>query len=144
MELARFDEALAFVKKGNDLLPARIPLRERARRLLQGCQRYMTLDKRLPLILRGAEKPANAAEQIEFAQLCVFKKLCAAAARFYGDAFTAEPKLAEAVPAATRYYADCAAGEPSAIEAMSPNERRECLALWKEVAALLGRAQTTR
>ncbi len=71
----------------------------------------MTLDARLPLILRGAEKPANAAEQIEFAQLCVFKKLYAAAARFYGDAFTAEPELAEAVPAGTRYYAACAAAQ---------------------------------
>jgi cytochrome c-type biogenesis protein CcmH/NrfG len=35
---ARFDEALAFVKKGHDLLPARDPLREETRPLLQRCQ----------------------------------------------------------------------------------------------------------
>jgi hypothetical protein len=34
--------------------------------------------------------------------------------------------------------------EPSALEAMSPDERKECLALWQEVAALLRRAQTLK
>jgi serine/threonine-protein kinase len=111
LEQARFDEGLAFVKKGRDLLPARDPLREQTRPLLQRCQRYLALDTRLPRILKGAEKPANAAEQIEVAQLCVLKKLYAAAARFYDDAFTAEPKLAEAVPTGTRYYAACAAAQ---------------------------------
>ena len=31
--------------------------------------------------------------------------------------------------------------EPAALETLSPDERKECLALWQEVAALLGRAQ---
>jgi serine/threonine-protein kinase len=34
--------------------------------------------------------------------------------------------------------------EPGALEKLSAEERKECLALWKEVAAVLGRAQTTR
>jgi hypothetical protein len=34
--------------------------------------------------------------------------------------------------------------EPGALEAMSPEERKEWLALWREVAALLGRVQTTK
>jgi hypothetical protein len=62
-----------------------------------------------PAILRGTEKPANAAEQIEFAQLCILKKPHAAATRCSCDAFTAEPKPAEVVPASTRYNAPCAA-----------------------------------
>jgi eukaryotic-like serine/threonine-protein kinase len=162
--------------------------------------------------LQGSEKPANAAEQIEFAQLFLLKNLYAAAARFYGDALTTDPKLAEDVPAATRYNAACAAAqagcargrdadtmddnerarwrrqarewlrqdltwwgkaldqgnaqtkadvrwrmqfwqtdsdlvglrEPSALETLSPGERQECLALWQEVAAMLGRLQTTK
>jgi Flp pilus assembly protein TadD len=209
---ARFGEALAFGKKGDDLLPARDPLREEARPLLQQCQRFMTLDARLPAVLRGAEKPGNAAEQIEFAQLCVLKKLYAAAAHLYGDALTAEPKLANDVRGAARYNAACAAAlagcargwdthtlddkerarwrrqarewlrqdlawwgkaldngnaqakaevrtrmpywqtdsdlaglrEPGALKAMSPDERNDCLALWQQVAALLGRVQTTK
>jgi serine/threonine-protein kinase len=163
-------------------------------------------------VLRGAEKPGNAAEQIEFAQLCVFKKLYAAAARFYGDALTVEPKLADDVRGGARYNGACAAAlagsargrdadtlddkgrarwrrqarewlrqdlawwgkalddgkaqamaevrwqmqswqsdgdlaglrEPGALEALSADERKDCLALWHEVAALLGRAQTTK
>src|SRR5262249_53245217 len=49
------------------------------------------------------------AEQINFAELCHFRKHYAAAARFSRDAFTAEPKLADVVSAHTRYNAACAA-----------------------------------
>jgi serine/threonine-protein kinase len=149
---------------------------------------------------------------VEFAQLCNRKQLYAAAARFYSDAFAAEPKLAEPVPASGRYYAACAAAkagcghggdadtldekerarwrrqarewlrqdltwwgkaldkgnaqtkadvhgrlqvwqidsdlaglrDPAALEAMSPDERKECLALWLEVSEMLRRVQTTK
>src|SRR5262249_48068947 len=80
-----------------------------------------TLDARLPRILKGAQKPADAAEQIEFAQLCRLKKLHAAAAHLYGGAFTAEPELAQDVPKGTRYdaaraaaLAGCARGKDAA------------------------------
>jgi serine/threonine-protein kinase len=109
MRQARFDEAAAALNKALDLLPATHPSREWARQLRQHCQRFAILDARLPAILRGTEKPANAAEQLELAQLCALKKNYAAAARFFRDAFTAEPKRAEAVPEATRYNAACAA-----------------------------------
>jgi serine/threonine-protein kinase len=109
MRQARFDEAAASLQKASDLLPATNPARGWARQLQQQCLRYMILDARLPAILRGTEKPANATEQIEFARLCIFEKLYGAAARFYAAAFAAEPKLAEDVPAAVRYNAACAA-----------------------------------
>jgi superkiller protein 3 len=109
MRQARFDEAAATLKKAGELVPETHPGRGFARQARQHCQRYAILDARLPALLRGTEKPANAAEQIEFARLCYLKKLCAAAAHFYGDAFTAEPKLAEAMPASARYDAACTA-----------------------------------
>jgi tetratricopeptide (TPR) repeat protein len=109
MEQARFNEALASVNKGNALLPAADPVRKETRPLLQQCQRYVTLDARLPAVLRGADKPGNAAEQIEFARLCILKKFYPAGARFYEAAFAAEPKLAEDVPTGTRYNAARAA-----------------------------------
>jgi serine/threonine-protein kinase len=46
---------------------------------------------------------------MDLAQLCSIQKHYAAAARFYRNAFTAEPKLAEFVPAGARYHAACAA-----------------------------------
>ena len=63
----------------------------------------------MPRALKGADKPANAAEQIEFAKLCLLKKLYAGAAHFYGGALSAQPLLAEDVPGSTRYNAACAA-----------------------------------
>ena len=64
---------------------------------------------RLPAILEGTEKAANASEQIEFAQLCVLKKRYAAAARLYADAFAMKPQLAEDPLPGHRYYAVCSA-----------------------------------
>src|SRR5262249_31561525 len=109
MQQSQFDQAALALKKAVELFPASDRHREMARRLQQSCPRYAILDARLPGILRGTEKPANAAELLDLAKLCVFKKHYAAAARFSLDAFTAEPKQAEAVPEATRYNAACAA-----------------------------------
>ena len=109
MQQTRFDEAAAWMKKASDVYPATDPGRGVARQKQQQCQRYMTLDARLPAILRGTEKPANAAEQIDFAQLCQIHNLYTAAAHLFREAFTADPKLAENVPAGDRYDAACAA-----------------------------------
>jgi serine/threonine-protein kinase len=211
-EQCRFGEAARSLKKAGELFPATNPHRQTARQLQHECERYAILDARLPAILGGTEKPANAAMQMELARLCHFKKAYAAEARFFRDAFNAEPKLAEDVTEGTRYDAACAAAlagcgrgrdadklddtersrwrrqaldwlgqdliwwgkelnkgnaqtnasvracmrhwqtdvdlaglrEPSALDKLSPAERQECLALWKEVAAVLSRAQTTK
>jgi serine/threonine-protein kinase len=136
MQQAKFDEAIASLRKVDDLLPAKHRDREQARQLRQQCQRYLILDARLPAILRGSEKPANAAEQIELAQLCILKKHHAAVARFFRDAFAAEPKLADAVvPTGNRYDAACAAaltgcGQGKDADKLDDKER----ALWRRQA----------
>jgi tetratricopeptide (TPR) repeat protein len=214
MRQSRFNEAARSLKKASELIPTTHPGRGWARQARQLCQRYAALAPRLPAILQGTEKPKSAAEQIEFARLCQFKKLHATAARLFRDAFTAEPKLADDVRGSARYDAACAAAlagcgkggqgadklndkerahwrrqalqwlrqdltwwgktledgghaqtradvrqkmqhwqadsdlaglrNPGALEALSADERKECLALWREVADLLGRVQTTR
>jgi serine/threonine-protein kinase len=78
---AKFDEALTFLEKGRELLPARAPLREQAQPMVERCKHWIALKARLPGVLKGTEKPANAAEQVEFAQLCLLEKLYAGAAR---------------------------------------------------------------
>src|SRR4029077_16139708 len=104
------------------------------RQLQQQCQRYAILDARLPAVLLGMERPA-AAEEIEFARLCILKKDFAAAARFSRDAFAAEPKLAEVVPTGNRYVAACAAalagcGQGKDADTLDDKER----ALWRAQA----------
>jgi tetratricopeptide (TPR) repeat protein len=105
LQQARFTEALAALQKVRDLLPARDPRRRQVEQLVRHCQRQANLDARLPAVLQGTDKLAGAAEQIEFARLCLLRKRYAAAARFSRDAFAAEPKLAENVPSGNRYHA---------------------------------------
>jgi tetratricopeptide (TPR) repeat protein len=77
---------------------------------LRNAERFADLDARLPLLLRGREQPKDAGERLALAQLCQeLKKLFAAAARWYGEAFAAQPALAENLQACHRYNAACAA-----------------------------------
>jgi serine/threonine protein kinase/Flp pilus assembly protein TadD len=66
---------------------------------------------KLPAILSGKAKADNPAEQLALANVCEapFKRLYAAAAQFYIDAFTAQPQLADDLNAQHRYNAACAA-----------------------------------
>jgi serine/threonine-protein kinase len=135
MQRSQFHQAVLALKKAVELFPANDPHRETAQRLQHSCLRYAVLDTRLPGILRGTDKPANAAEQLDVAQLCVFKKHYAAAARFSRDAFTAEPERAEAVLESTRYNAACAAalvgcGQGKDADTLDDKER----AFWRRQA----------
>jgi hypothetical protein len=64
----------------------------------------LVLEARLPAVLAGKDRPAGAAEGLEFAALCLTQKRYAAAARLYGDAFAADPKQT-----GHHYNAACAA-----------------------------------
>jgi serine/threonine-protein kinase len=73
-------------------------------------RRLADLDVKLPAILSGKTVPANAAEQVELADLCMaYKKLNVAAFRFYTAAFAADPKLVDDLEHGQRYNAACAA-----------------------------------
>jgi serine/threonine-protein kinase len=106
--LGHFKESLAALKTSQGLLPEG-PGRQKARQLIQWCERFLALEARLPAVLKGTDKPANAGEQIEFAHLCYRKKFNAAAAQFYRDGFAAEPRIADDVPSGHRYSAACCA-----------------------------------
>lgn len=108
-EQNRFDDAAASFKKAGDLLPAKLDRQVQALHMQRQCQRYAILDRRLPAILQGTDKPANAAERIELAGLCRLKKKYAAAMGFFRDAFAADPRLAEDLTRGVRYDAACAA-----------------------------------
>jgi serine/threonine-protein kinase len=73
-------------------------------------EQLVALDAKLQKVLKEEAKPDGADESIELARLCQnYKKLYAAAARFYSEAFTAEPKLADNMKTQDRYNAACAA-----------------------------------
>jgi serine/threonine-protein kinase len=78
---------------------------------LRYCERQLALTRRLPAVLRGEDRPAGPSEQLEFARLCQqpYQRRYAASARFYSDAFAAQPKLADDLRQQDRYSAACAA-----------------------------------
>ncbi len=75
--------------------------------LEQLCERFLQLRGRLAGVLAGKDRPASGAEWLGFADLCrqPFERRWAAAARFYTEAFAADPKLAEELPSQHRYHA---------------------------------------
>jgi tetratricopeptide (TPR) repeat protein len=105
----RFEEALASLKRGHELGSKQAGWPDPSAQLVRDAERLVRLDRQLPAILRGEARPADATEQLGLGELCTLKKRYAAAARFYADAFTAEPKLADDLQRWNRYGAACAA-----------------------------------
>jgi serine/threonine-protein kinase len=118
---------------------------------VRNCERLVELDRKLLVVLRGQSQPTDNTERIALAELCILpcKKLYAAATRFYGGAFAAQPKLGDDLKAGHRYDAACAAalagcGRGKDAEALGENERarlrkqalvwlRADLRAWREV-----------
>ena len=71
-------------------------------------ERLVELEKHLPAVLHGDTPPANPADAVTLAQMCLHKKQHVAAARLYTDAFADEPRLAENL-GEHRYSTACAA-----------------------------------
>ena len=93
------------------------------------------MQDRLPAILDGKEKPADASETLEFAELCGLLGQEVAAARLYAEALGASPRLAGNLHTEHRYRAACAAtlagcGRGADAAGLSEAER----ARWREQA----------
>ncbi len=84
-------------------------LAQQIERDLAATERLASLSDRLPDLLAGKTRTAEPAELLGFALLCYEKKLHVASARFWCEAFEAQPKLAEDMQAQHRYNAACAA-----------------------------------
>jgi Flp pilus assembly protein TadD len=106
-----FTEARETTQRWLKLLPTNDPLRKSVMHQLRECEQMLALAKKLPALLAGKVKPADAAEQVALARLCTYKMRPAAATRFYADAFTSEPKLADDSQAGHRYNAACTAAQ---------------------------------
>ncbi len=103
------DASVAELRRARDLAKSGTDLAGRIDRVLARTERDAALAARLPAVLSGATKPADAAATVEFARLCNLKGFQAAAARLWVEAFRAEPRLAVNPQLPHRYDAACAA-----------------------------------
>jgi tetratricopeptide (TPR) repeat protein len=156
--LGRFAEARAATARALEFLAPNDSRRVFAKRQLRRCESMLVLESRLPAILSGKDRPAGAAEALDFAWVCQATKHHGHAVRFYADAFAADPKLADDAGSAPRSHAACCAAlAASALMSNDPEQSRLCrqaldwlrtdLALWKaraERGNAGGRAQALR
>jgi tetratricopeptide (TPR) repeat protein len=110
-EKGQYQESIEKLRRGHELGSRNPRWPWPSAPLLRETQQLARLDDRLSAIQAGKDQPKNAAERLGFAKLCQkqYRQQYAAAARFYEQAFDAEPKLAEDVRAGHRYNAACAA-----------------------------------
>jgi tetratricopeptide (TPR) repeat protein len=110
LQKGQFADARKEIRHARRLLQADDPLRPLVVQYLQQCQRLLVLDRKLAAVLKGEVRPRDAAERLELALFCQQTKHCyAAAARFYAEAFAAQPKLTGDLTRQHRYNAACCA-----------------------------------
>ncbi len=116
-----FAAALAAFRRGQEVAPRGCPLP--VAQFVKDTEPLARREAQLPDILSGKSRPDDAVEWMECARVCKAKRMYSAAARLFGDAFTAGPGLAEDLPSAHRYHAACSAalaaagqGEDAALD----------------------------
>ncbi len=102
----RYDEAIVAYSAALALDPNNTIVRNN----LRIAERRLALSHRLPAVLEGKDKPADNAERLELAFICLSnRKFGVAALRLYEEAFAADAKLTDDWRRPHRYNAACAA-----------------------------------
>jgi tetratricopeptide (TPR) repeat protein/serine/threonine protein kinase len=111
VEKGLFHQAVEELRLGHQLGSQDPRWPYRSEQWLRNAERMVDLDAKLAKVLRGETPPVDAGERTQLGWLCQqpYKLLNAAAARFYAEAFAAEPKLADDLGTGHRYNAACAA-----------------------------------
>jgi serine/threonine-protein kinase len=128
----QLDEALVALKRGDEL-DSKDPRRSLTRKKwISDCEQLIELNKRLPALLGDKDKPADAAEAIEFAKLCYIKGWYGTSARLHKEAFAAKPKLAQDLRTDHRYNGACTAALAGCVPGKdAPPLDEEARARWR-------------
>jgi tetratricopeptide (TPR) repeat protein/tRNA A-37 threonylcarbamoyl transferase component Bud32 len=95
VQRGQFQDSLTSMRRFLVLAPANHRQRALVSGLIRACERLQEAERNLPDVLSGKSRPTTAAELTDLGYLCrTYKKRHAAAARFYADAFAADPKSA--------------------------------------------------
>jgi tetratricopeptide (TPR) repeat protein len=148
MTLGEFAKALKSLKRGHELGSRKLAWRARSAGWIAQCERMISLEGKLPDVLRGDAVPTNANTYLGLAEMCRYKKRYRDAARFWADAFRLEPTLVQEYGPHYRYKAarDAALaaagkGHPAADESDRARLRQQALtwlrgelAAWRNAA----------
>ena len=104
----RFAEAHDALARAVSLLPANHPLRGPAAKQVETCTQLLQLEKRLPGVLSGEDRPDSPDQALTLAWLCRLRRLHVGATRLAAEAF-ADPQVAPNLVQAHRYNAACSA-----------------------------------
>jgi tetratricopeptide (TPR) repeat protein len=117
-----FADALTAFKRGHELGSQNPGWPHPSALWGRNAERFVALEEKLPKLLKGEAQPADAGEQLVLAYWCrLHNRLYASAARFYAQAFAAQPELAANLETGDRYsaaraaaLAGCGQGEDAA------------------------------
>jgi serine/threonine protein kinase/tetratricopeptide (TPR) repeat protein len=101
--------SLAMYRKGHELGSRRPGWPYPSAQWVVQAEQLAALAQRFPRLLSGEAHPRDATERLALAQMCYDTARHAAAARFWAEAFQAQPKLADDLKVQHRYSAACAA-----------------------------------
>jgi serine/threonine-protein kinase len=105
----RFAEALAAFRQADQLGSRQPGWSYPSGQQVRECKRLVALEKNQAAILKGEVQAGTAAERLALAQFCGCKKHYGSAARWFEEAFRAQPRLLEDVRMQYGYCAACAA-----------------------------------
>jgi tetratricopeptide (TPR) repeat protein len=111
MQKGQYRQAVDELRRGHELGSQRTHWSQPSAQWLRNAERLADLDARLPALIMGKEQAKDTEERLVLARLCQesHKKLYAASTRWYGEAFAAQPALADNLASCNRYNAACAA-----------------------------------
>jgi tetratricopeptide (TPR) repeat protein len=129
-EMGEFAQSLAAFRTLQKLAAEQPDWKSRAAQQVRLAEQLLELDGKLPKLLQGSEHPTDAKQGLLLRQLCCYKALHAAAARFCAEAFAAQPQLADNLQAGHRYHAACSAALAGCGQAKdAPPDAKERAAL---------------
>ncbi len=104
-----FRQALDAYRRGHELGSKRPDWPFPSAEWVRETEHLVAQEARLPAVIRGQDRPGDAAEGLEFAEMAYRTGRYAASARLHAEALRAEPGRAEDMKAGNRYNAACAA-----------------------------------
>ncbi len=106
-DLGQFPQALAAMERGHAIGMRQPRWSSPSADWVKECRRLVELERKLPKIVSGQDRPADATERADLALVAHAKGLHAAAARLFIEAFAERPALADDLASGRRYNAAC-------------------------------------